>query len=335
MVVAGVDPGSGGLVLVRTTEPYLYASEPYLGEGMIQNEVTNDFSIHRGSAIGTLGDVHLWYETGSTGGMMHASYSGPGASAVVAEAYLDQPWMVVFDGESEGIGLLEDESSAGQLVAQTSGGTVLVDDLGQQLRLIRPAAEAVTAAGHPAYHVLAASDAAIKVAAEPASGLEPLALPIALPGVLPCDHTECSSPACTYVGEYVMPASLDLARTSDGRLWATWTEVHEDTESHYPVVSDGDAVICGQSHSRNDSTAQLVLAQIDLEAGTSTEVLRLDVPGVAPTSLVAYLNQVGTLLTAVEDQLSLSMTHVSEAELGPLEWRKSFRALRVDTTLIP
>ncbi|HSC88657.1 MAG TPA: hypothetical protein VLC09_15350 [Polyangiaceae bacterium] len=100
------------------------------------------------------------------------------------------------------------------------------------------------------------------------------------------DAGDCPDQPCEQASEGVDPATVSLARTADGRLWAAWLYAFVDETQKYTLgCSTDDATICAcpMQVTRGGTRAELVLVELDPLTGAAREALRVATADVEPS----------------------------------------------------
>jgi len=145
-------------------------------------------------------------------------------------------------------------------------------------------------------------------------------------------HTPDTCPeTCEEVTDGVRYGGVGIASTHDGRIWAAWVHTFIDETQVYEDScwsDDGSGCTCRTEVTRDDTRAEIVLAEVDLDEGEVREALRLSSENVegfqALTDQMLDVRAFGT-------ELAIGVrVRSSEHDM----YRTPIRVIEVDTTRI-
>lgn len=330
--VAGFEPTTGALDLLRVDgNETMSISDPWTAGSPTWVQALDDAWSVRGVGRDAVGTIHVVARKGDEAETYAFGTAAEGFTEQ-APGWSERAWSVGLSKDGTIISYRAPEADRAVLLAEQPGGSPqTLSDMGESIHRILPAPGVVTEASAPEFIVLASTETFARVAPPADSGLQTVDLPFRDRPLEACSTERCEG-ECAWEGDYTDATAI--ARTTDGRIWVASLAVHEDTTTAYRVVTEEDAYICAAEYTRDESVAEVVLHEVDLEAGTSAEVFSVPTSTLAPVPLhIATYDSARfqrIALTPVGTDLLLNAHVPNNAQNEQTFW-----TLRVDTTLIP
>lgn len=332
--LAGFDPMTGALDLLRTeSNDTFFVSSPWTTGTPTWTEAMSAAWNLRGIERDEAGTLHLVAHEEAGDAQTYAFGTAAGGFTQQDPGWSADAWTVGLSRDAAIVSFRGQMSGSSILVAEPAGSAVqTLTDLGETIGDILPARGVVTEPSAPDFVVLATADTFSRVAPPAGSGLQTVDLPLAQRPTSACPTDACEG-ECSWEGDY--SGGMSIARTTDGRVWVANLAIHEDTTTVSRVITSEDAYICGAEYTRDESTAEVELYELDLSGKTWTRVLSVPTNDLAPVPLnidnyMFNYGDEGMSLTPSGTELVLTTPIANE-----LRNEQTFWTLRVDTMLIP